>query len=185
MSKFAIIRHRRRFTTDVSFTFRMPAGIPGDVNRAESAIIEPQAITSIANGGPSTYGIAVLIDATTGLVRLPTTGDTGVYGFLVRPYPAQDPTQTPALGISGPSGVQAGCSVLKQGYISVALQNTTAAVKDGTVYVRISGTSGTLFAGGVEAAAGSGLIALTNAYFMGPADSGGITEIAVGLRQFI
>jgi hypothetical protein len=163
-----------------AFTFRMPAGIPGDVNRAEIATIEPQVITPAGNANaPVAFGVGVLPDAATGQIRLPATGDTAIYGFLVRPYPIQDSLQAPVLGVST-AEAQGACDVLRRGYMTVLLQNATAAVKGAPVYVRISGFTGLLLQGGVEAAAGSGLIA-ANAVFTGPADANGITEIAFNI----
>lgn len=166
----------------VAYTFRMPAGIPGDVNRAEEAIIEPQVITPAGSANaPATFGTGIVIDATTGQVRLPVSADTGIYGFLVRPFPTQEGTQTPALG-TGIVPSQGACDILKRGYMTVLLQNTTPAIKGGKVYVRTAAASGSLVLGGVEAAAVAGdTVVLTNAYFVGPADSNGITEIAIGL----
>jgi hypothetical protein len=172
----------------VSYLLRMPAGIPGDVNRAEHALVEAQVITPYGSASaPAAYGIGIVIDATSGEVRAPAAGDTGIYGFLVRPYPTQEPTQAPVLGTSIPP-TQGACSILKRGYMTVKLQNTTAAVKDGPVFVRCNGVTGSLFAGGVEAAADAtpaNTIPLTNAYFMGPADSLGNVEIAVGINRNI
>jgi hypothetical protein len=63
----------------------------------------------------------------------------------------------------------------------VPLQNTTSAARGTQVFVRISGTSGTLLLGGCEAASGSGLIAIANTFFTGPADSTGLVEIAYNI----
>lgn len=167
----------------VAFLTRMPAGIPGDVNRAEHAVVEPQVITPSTGTNPPTFlGQAVMIDATSGQVRAPNSGDTGVYGFLVRAYPVQENTQTPALGSAAPP-TSGACSVLKKGYMSVTLQSGTA-VKDGKVYVSVAGSGGDAL-GGVYVATGAGRVALLNAYFTGPADANGITEIAVGIPQTI
>ena len=165
-----------------AFTFRMPAGIPGDVNRAEVATVESNVITPAGNANaPTVFGVGILVDAVTGQVRLPTVGDTSIYGFLVRPYPIQDSLQAPILGVST-AEAQGECDVLKRGYMTVLLQNTTAAIKGGGIYVRISGATGSLQLGGVEAAAGSGLIGpLPSSYFVGPADANGITEIAFNI----
>jgi hypothetical protein len=165
----------------VSYLLRMPAGIVGDINRAEIATVEAQIITPYGvTGAPPAFGLGVVLDATSGEIRIPAAGDTlaSLYGLLARPYPVQDPIQAPALGVSTPP-VQGACSILRRGYMSVLLQNTTAAIKGAVVYWRTT-TSGLLVAGGFEAAAGAGLIAIP-ATFMGPADSNGITEVAYNI----
>lgn len=163
----------------VAYTFRMPAGIPGDVNRAEAAIIEPQVITPAAtSGAPGAFGIGVVIDATSHQVRAVGSSDTAIYGFLVRPYPTQDYSGiNPPLGTSVPP-TQGACDVLVRGYMSVLLGGSAAAVKAAPVYLWVAASSGQHVQGQVEAAATSGSTIELNAYFTGPADANGITEIA-------
>ena len=112
-----------------AFLYRMPSGSPGSVTRANAAtVIEPQVVTpSGTTGAPTAYGVPLVVDATGGNVgnmRTIATGDTAVYGVLVRPYPtgaSQDP-----LGTSTPPASGA-CDVLKNGYMSVILSGTAAA----------------------------------------------------------
>jgi hypothetical protein len=161
------------------FTFRMPAGIPGAVNRVEIATIEGQQLDTVHY--PTVYGVPVAIDATSKNVRAITAADTtaSVYGFYVRPYPTSG-NATDGLGTSTPpvSGI---VSVLKRGYMTIKLNGTTAAAKNGTVYVRtVTGTFTVV--GGVEAAADStNTFILTNAYFTGPGDASGNVEIAFNI----
>jgi hypothetical protein len=169
----------------VAYTLRMPAGIPGDINRAEIATVEPQVITPNGSANaPVLFGVGIMIDATTGMVRLPIAADTTIYGLLARPFPIQEPTATPTLGISLVP-LQGSCSVLRRGYMSVLLQNTTAAAKAGPVYCRVSGATASLALGGFEAAPGTGLILVPNSNFQGPAytDNFGniVTEIAYNI----
>jgi hypothetical protein len=166
----------------VAFLLRMPAGIPGDINRAEIATVEAQQITPYGTtGAPPAFGIGGVLDATTGMFRIPTSTDATIYGLLARSYPVQDPIQAPALGVSTPP-TQGACSILKRGYMSVLLQNSTAAVKGAAVYVRIAGATTPLPAGGIEAAAVSeDTLLLPSSYFMGPADTNGITEVAYNI----
>lgn len=164
----------------VAFSYRMPAGIPGDVNRIAAATIEAQNITpSGTTLAPTAYGVPILIDATTGNARMFGASDTAVYGLLARPFPttsSQDPLATSTPPTAGP------CDVLVRGYMTVILQGSTAAAKAGTVYLYTS-TTGTAHpvVGGFEAATSSGAIALPRAYFMGPADSNGIVEVAFNI----
>lgn len=163
-----------------AFLYRMPAGIPGDVNRVQAATIEAQVITpSGTTGHPTAYGLAVSIDATTHQVRVVADPDTAAYGFLVRPYPTNSGTD--GLGTSTPplTGI---CDVLKRGYMTVKLGGSTAAVKGGAVYVWSSADSGDHVQGQVEAASPStDGFAISGAYFMGPADDNGNVEIAFNI----
>jgi hypothetical protein len=169
-----------------AFTFRMPVGYPGDVNRAEIASVEAQQITPFGtSGAPPAAGLAVVIDATSGMVRVPTTGDVAnaIYGVLVREYPQQSTLQVDALGNYVPVA-QGACSVLKRGYIMVQLGGTTPATKNGAVFVRIAGAATGKVIGDFEALAdGGNTVALpTNTcYFTGAADSNGITELAFNI----
>jgi hypothetical protein len=173
-----------------AFQFRMPAGIPGNVTRIESAIIVPEVMLST---NPVTrYGDPCAYDATTGNIRPIIAGDTAasVVGFLVRPFPTQSPDPAWPNDNPGVTGTAPGipntrgiCNVLKAGFISVAVVGTTLAVKGTPVYVRVAGaTSGTNAVGDIEAAADAtpaNTIKLANAFFRGPQDANGNCEIQV------
>ena len=163
-----------------AYTFRMPAGFAGDLQRAEVATIEPQQIDSSAP--PTVYGVAVKL--VNGKIQpINNAADTAalVYGVNLRPYPIQG-NGTDPLGTSTPptSGVT---DVLKRGYVNVALGGTTAATKSGTVYVRVAAAAAGKPLGGFEAAAdGTNTVAMPASwYFTGPGDTYGITEIAVNI----
>jgi hypothetical protein len=163
-----------------AYTFRMPAGFAGDLQRAEVATIETQLIDSATP--PTAFGVAVKLVA--GKIQpINLAADTAalVYGINLRPYPIQG-NGTDPLGTSTPptSGV---VDVLKRGYVDVALGGTAAAAKGGTVYVRVAAAAAGKPLGGFEAAAdGTNTIALpANTYFTGPADAYGITEIAFNI----
>lgn len=133
-----------------AYTFRMPAGFAGDLQRAEIATIETQQINSAAP--PTSFGVAVKLVG--GLVTpINSASDTSanVYGVNLRPYPIQG-NGTDPLGTSTPptSGIT---DILRRGYVDVVLNGTTAAAKDGTVYVRVANVSGGKPLGGFEAAA--------------------------------
>jgi hypothetical protein len=163
-----------------AITFRMPGGIPGDINRAQAATVEPQVITPVGTtGAPPAYGLGILIDAVTGNVRIPAAGDAALYGMLARPFPtggSQD-----GLGTSTPptKGI---CDVLKRGYMTVLLSGATAPKKAGAVYCRIQNAGAGQFVGGFEAAAdGGNSILIAGAYFTGPADALGNVEVAFNI----
>lgn len=163
------------------FQYRMPAGIPGAVNRMQSANVEAQQLDIV--NYPTAYGVPVAIDATTHNMRKIKAADTAasVYGFYVRPFPTTTGAVSDGLGVSTTpvSGIG---NVLKRGYMTIQLNGATAAVKGGTIYVRTVTGTGTII-GGVEAAAdGTNTFALTsNSYFMGPADTNGNVEIAFNI----
>jgi hypothetical protein len=170
---------RRARTTDVAFQFRMPAGIPGAVTRASLATIEPQQLDTTYY--PTSYGVPVVIDATSHNVRYAKTGDaaTAIYGMYVRTFPSGG-SATDGLGTSTPP-VAGLCSILKRGYMMVKV-NVGTAVKNGAVYVRITANGGNTIIGGIEATSDStNTLALPNAYFMGAADANGFTEIGFNL----
>jgi len=161
----------------------MPAGIPGDVNRAQHHTVEVQVIqASGQTGHPTAYGIPVVLDATSHNVRAVGASDTSavIYGFLVRPFPAV--SSQDAVGVSTPP-LTGPCDVMRRGYMSVKLSGTTAAVKGGVVYVWANTATGSHIQGGFEAAdpTTSNGFALSRATFMGPADANGITEIALAI----
>lgn len=170
----------------VAFTFRMPAGIPGEINRIWAAVVETQVITPFGTtGAPTAYGVPLVIDATAGNVgnmRTIVAGDSTFltnimpYGILARPFPtggSQDP-----LGTSTPPANGA-CDVLKAGYINVLLSGTAPAIKGSPVYIWTAAPSGSHITGGWEATTpgGSG-IAILGSYFTGAADAAGFTELA-------
>lgn len=169
----------------VAFSFRMPSGIPGDVNRIASATIETQVVSTAAGEAPLAYGTPVVLSSTSGNVgnvRAMTSSDGQPYGFLVRPYPTQS-SQDP-LNISTPptSGL---VDVLKRGYMTVQLSGPTAAAKGGALWLYLGTTNAThAVLGGIEAATTAAQTVLqvtSNSYFMGPADSNGQVEIAFNL----
>lgn len=166
----------------VAYSYRMPAGIPGEVNRVASALIEAQVVSSAAAEVPLVYGIAMIVGNTAGNVgnmRILTTGDTNVYGMLVRPFPTNSGQD--GLGTSTPpkSGI---IDILKRGYMSVYLQGATAAAKGGQVYAYLNTTDTShLYFGGIEAATSTNAIAIPNTYFMGPADTSSIVEIGYNI----
>lgn len=161
-----------------SYLYRMPAGIPGDINRAQNCVVRPEVITpSGTTGAPAAYGLACIIDATSGQLRVVAAGDTRIDGFLARPFPTN--SSTSGLGTSTPpaSGL---CDLMVRGFMAVLLGGTQAAVNGGLVYIWTAVASGAHVPGQVEAAdpGGSGFV-LTGARFSGAADANGNTEISV------
>ena len=164
------------------FLFRMPAGIPGAVNRASTATVETQLLDT--TNPPAVYGVPGAIDATSKAFRAIQGGDVSasIYGLYVRPYPTGAAAQNCPLGSVVPTPTSGMANVLKRGYLNVQLNGATAAAKGGTVYVRVANAAAGKPIGGIEAAADStNTIVMANAYFTGPADANAITEIAYNL----
>lgn len=138
-------------THDVAFLARMPAGIPGDVSRKEGAVVEVRQFD--ATNPPTAYGVPVVVDASSQGVRHVLSTDVGasIYGFLIRPFPISNFNTTDGLGQSAVNTNMPG-DVARKAYMNALLQNTTAAVLNGQVYVRLAATSGSLLQGGLEAA---------------------------------
>lgn len=162
-----------------AITYRMAAGVPGAVNRVEHATITPEVIDS--GTPPTVYGAFVKV--VTGKIQPLASGDAGTVakGVLVRPYPTSG-NGTDGVGTSTPptSGI---CDVLRRGYIMATLKLGTAA-KDAQVYA-VTTAGGSVVVGDIVTSAspaggGTG-VAVTNAFFTGPADAGGIVEIAYNI----
>jgi hypothetical protein len=182
----------------VAYTYRMPAGIPGEVTRFDTygATISPEQVNASAAAAgaalnpPSwAYGALVIVDASG--ARPIVAGDTAYapaydFGFLVRPFPGGDrgvafPSGTVGFGAGTPpvSGV---IDVLRRGYLSVKLGGAAAAAKGGAVYYYAASSTGLHVQGAsMEAAAGGNLVQVTNAFFQGPADANGNTEIGFNI----
>ncbi len=162
-----------------AITYRMAAGIPGSVTRAEVSTISPEVIDSTTY--PTKYGIFVKV--VSGNIQPLASGDaaTVIYGLLVRPFPTSG-NGTDGLGTSTPptSGI---CDVLRRGYIIAKLALGTAA-KNAQVYV-VTTAGGTVSVGDIVTSAspagGGTAVLATSAFFTSPADANGIVEIAYNI----
>jgi len=162
-----------------AFIYRMPAGIAGDVTRREHADIEAQVMDS--DYPVLRYGEPVKM--VSGEIRPITTGDVvgDIYGFGVRPYPAQG-ASSEAIGTATPSTTLP-FDVIRRGYLTVKVQNGSPA-KNGSVYVRTVAADDPVAQpiGGLECGLDGGdCFEITNAKFMGEADSDGNVEISYNL----
>ena len=157
----------------VSYQFRMPAGIPGEVTRSNSAVVEPN--IPHATTPPTAFG--TFCKMLSGAISKTISGDaaSSVYGIVVRPYPTSN-VGSSALGGGSPSTVDP-LSVLRSGYANVALARGTA-VRGAQVYLLVTATTGKLV-GDIEDAADAGnCVAVTGCFFMGAADAGGNVEVS-------
>lgn len=170
----------RAKTHDVAFTYRMGAGFAGDVNRTHPFSCLPA--RQDATTPVRLYGDPLIIDTTNNTVRGFTTGDTAVTklaGIASRPYPTQQATTSQGLGGGAIPVAPAIVDHLASGYAMVKC-NVGSPTKGSAVFVWCAASSGSHVQGGFEAAAtGGSTAAIANAYFNGPPDSAGITEIHV------
>jgi len=170
-----------------AFVYRMPAGVPGDVGRLEQATIEPNQYDT--DYPCLAYGILVKLVASK--IRPIASGDdiSAVgYGFLVRPYPIQEPigsaASSQALSAGAPNTALA-ADVLRRGYMTVKVTAGGATAiasiaKGDAVYVRSTADTGKVV-GDIEAGSISGNDTVTGAIFMGAADTDGNVEIAYNI----
>jgi hypothetical protein len=169
--------------TAVAYTYRMPAGIAGEVSRFNvlGTTITPEQQNTTT---PVTaYGVPVVVNAN-GVRPIAATDTTDVtVGFSVRPFPTGDIGVAFTMGTvpygPGTPPTNGILNVLRRGFINVKLGGSAAAVKGGGVFVWYAASTGSHVQGQVEAATTAGsTFQITNASFMGAADSNGVTEIA-------
>jgi hypothetical protein len=195
----AILRpkiHRRVSTRDVAFNYRMGAGFAGQVTRTHPVNLEPRPLH--ATTPPVFYGSAVILDASTGTVRIPAAGDSGttlIYGIAVRPYPFQASAGDSAYGGAAfatsatPAPIQAGqvVDILRSGYVMVPLCTTYGSpTSGGEAFVYCNTNSGAHLQGGFEGATGANTMALSGypgtVTYMGPVDATtGLVELAFNI----
>jgi hypothetical protein len=174
----------RARTRDVSFTYRMGAGFPGDVNRTHPASILP-GLMDVTNPVPF-YGQPALINGAANSYKAFLAADiavTTIAGVLVRPYPTQQTVggMTSTLGVATPP-VTGVVDVINAGFVMVQCSDFAAhpPVKGGAVYVWAAATAGNHVLGGFEASATGGSTAtIANARFNGPPDANGVCELQV------
>jgi hypothetical protein len=161
------------------FKFRMPVGIPGEITRSNSAIVEPDLMNVAAL--PLAYGVPLKMVAGKVVPIVATDVIASVmYGWLVRPYPTQSSTAGNGFGAGIPIDAGIIANVLKAGYLNVKLARGTA-IRGAAVFVRKTAASGKLVGDIEDTASSAECEAVPNCYFMGGADSSGITEIAYNL----
>lgn len=132
-------------TIPKSYLYRMGAGVPGDISRKQSTLVEPAALNASA---PFTiYGVAGKIVSGK---YVPFTGNeivSDLFGFYVRPYPTQG---SDAAGVVPQTNPYVFGDVMRSGYMTVKNYAGTPAI-NGQVYLRVAASDGTHPLGGVEA----------------------------------
>jgi len=167
---------------DSVFTFRMPAGIPGECSRFNVVGTTINAENQNASTPFTAFGQVGTLDANG---ARPIAGtDTALPAtpvvISVRPFPTSDVTVAlPGVvpfgpGTPSPKGI---IDCMQRGFITMKLNGAAAAAKGGAVYVWYGATGGGHVQAGIEAATGASAYVIPNCYFTGPADANGNVEI--------
>lgn len=167
----------------VAYLYRMPYGIPGSVNRIESATVQSAIIDTTLP--PLRFGDPVKLTAA-GAVTPIASGDAAslVWGFAVRSYPNQTGTSWPNVALTtstpGVPPTSGPLDLLRRGFIIVKVNAATAATPGSAVYVRVADATADTPIGGIEAGADGGdCVAIPGCRFVSAQDSNGIAEIEV------
>lgn len=157
----------------VAYLYRMPSGIPGDVSRKESSVVETQILN--ASLPFSAYGLVGKMAAGKFVPFAGGEAATDAYGVLVRPFPTNSGTD--GLGTATPPTSGPG-DVLRRGYMTVKLNGGATVAAGGPVYVRVAAAASGKPLGGFEGAADSTNTVAINAIFLSAADADGNVEIS-------
>ena len=132
-----------------AFTYRMGAGVPGDITRQSPATIESQIFDP--NNAFASYGLFGKFASGKFIPVGSGDASAAVYGMLVRPNPITGANGSDPLGTSVPplSGI---ANVLRRGYANVKSNAGTPAL-NGAVYIRVGNASTGKPISGIEAAA--------------------------------
>jgi len=168
---------------DSVFTFRMPAGIPGECSRFNVVGTTIKAENQNQSTPVTAFGQVCTIDANGArpILGTDTAAVATPVAISVRPFPTSDVTVAyPGVvpfgaGTPSPRGI---VDLMYRGYATMKLNGATAAARGGAVYVWYGATGGGHVQAGIEAAAGATGWALPRTYFTGPADAQGNVEIA-------
>lgn len=166
-----------------AIAFRMPAGIPGAVNRSHPLTVVPY--QNDATIPVLLYGLAVAVNAGKNGVRniQPADSATTYFGMSVRPFPIQQGQASSdfapaAFGVAGPFVSQA-VDVMKSGFIMVQVNSGAPGLGD-PVFIWAAASAAPHVQGGIEASnpGGSGF-QIAGAFFNGSPDATGVAEVAV------
>ena len=155
-----------------AYMFRMPFGIPGDISRRDALTVETQPYGATAF---ASYGIPAVISS--GTVIPVTNSGLIVYGFLVRPYPLQQNSVSPAAG-SGTPLTSGAANILRRGYTIVLVNSGgSSAALGGQVYVYYNTSSAPHVQGGIEGTSGANIQKVPGAAFTSGVDASNFAEI--------
>jgi hypothetical protein len=175
----------RARTCDISISYRMGAGMIGDINRTHPFSAVPRLMD--AANPIRLYGDPCLVGANNAMRAVLTSDQataTKIKGILVRPYPTSQTTggMSATIGAATPPTSAVPIDILEDGHMMVKCNNFAANAPGmgGAVYVWAAASSGNHVLGGFEAAATAGsTFPVANAEWTSPADSNGVAEIRV------
>lgn len=128
-----------------SYLYRMGAGIPGDISRKQSTLVEPQALN--ASLAFAAFGIAGKMASGKFVPFAGSEVVSDLYGFYVRPYPTQGQD---AAGNTPQTNPNTYGDVMRAGYMTVLCNSGVPAI-NGQAYLRVASPDSTHPLGGVEA----------------------------------
>jgi hypothetical protein len=168
-----------------SFTYRMGAAFPGDVNRSHPASIEP--VLNDKTLPVLKPGMAAMINSAKTGVRQAGTADTvasALYGIAVRAFPMQDPGSAGVFGAvdEGVSSLPKDdvIDVCRDGYIMVQLPVGATCGKGDPVWVWIAVSGSGHVQGQFEVvSATTSTMSVLNATYNGPPDANGFAEVII------
>ncbi len=139
--------------TAQAYTFQAPAGVPGDITRADESNTEPAMLIAVSAVFAQTYGIA-MVYGTGGISQVGAGFAKGDFaGVLVRQAPGIDGGNGDSLTTTIPNSVQVQALCVR-GYINVLCVYGSPA-RGGIVYVRTVSTSNNTSLGTFDATSDS------------------------------
>jgi hypothetical protein len=168
-----------------SFTYRMGAAFPGDVNRTHPVSVEP--VLNDKTVPVLKPGMGALINSAKTGVRQAASGDTtamALYGIACRAFPAQDPGSA---GVYGATDLGVASlpkddviDVCRDGYIMVQVPVGATCGKGDPAFLWVAASASGHVQGQFEVAASAGNTnALSNVIFNGPPDANGYAEVHI------
>jgi hypothetical protein len=172
----------------VAYTFRMPAGIPGECTRFNVIGTTIKAEKQNTTTPVTQYGVLCVVDANGARPIAATdtaTPPQAVMGISVRPFVASDIGVAYPLGTVGFGGGTPPATgiidIMYRGYASVKLNGAASATHNGAAFVWFAASAAPHVQGGWEAATNASAFAVPSAVFEGPADAGSNTELAFNI----
>lgn len=163
--------------------YKAPSVFPGDLTRPTAPFTTESGVGLVSNF-PTILGNPVVIDPTTGHYRPVIAADTtaSIAGAVVRVFPTQTATYPNALIGAGTSSTTDVLTILRDGYIGVAVKGAAAPVKGDAVYVQTIAGIG-LPIGCISAAVdGTNNFVWVGAQFTGGIDANGNSEIHIRVQ---
>lgn len=163
-----------------AYLYSAPAGVPGDITRADESDVEPVFLGSPA---PTAFGVPVAMIAGQAVAWQGSNVAADFAGILVREVPSISNSSSNEGFNQDTPYVKQVQGLCPRGYINVICTVGTP-VRFGNVYVRVIAASGKLV-GDIEASAdGSNSVLLTNASWAANGkDANNIAELRINIAR--